>query len=106
MMDKLQTLEALKLHSVTHGRMAHAASQRGDAEQAARYQAISHAAAGGRLLAPLALESHQPDLVSACVAHGLVDGVVVPNEGAAQAAEHIVKRVGDQPLAPPYPKQD
>jgi hypothetical protein len=106
MMNKPETLLALRLHSVTNGHMARAASARGYAEQAARFQAISTAAAGGRLLAPLPLESHQPDLVAACVEHGLVDGTVVPNQHAAQAAEPVVKRVGDQPLAPAVPKQD
>jgi hypothetical protein len=103
MMDKQQTLEALRLHSVTHGHLAYSASQRGDFESATRYQQISNAAAAGRLLAPTALESHMPDLLAAAQAHGLVDGEIVPNRGVQDEAGPVVRRVGGHALAPELP---
>jgi hypothetical protein len=100
-----QTLEAIKLHGTTNHHKSRVAAARGDGEEAARCHAIAIAAEQGRLLAPTAFESHMPDLVAAAQAHGLVDGVVVRNRGEQDHAAPIVKRVGDQPLAPELPPE-
>lgn len=105
-MNLQETQEAIRLHGITHRLKAQAAGARGDGQEAGRCIAIAAAAQLGRLLAPLPLEAHIPDLVKAAQSHGLVDGLVVENQHAAQAAEPVVKRVGDQPLAPQLPKQD